>query len=547
MKLKAVRIAALALAATMALAACGRQEDRPAPGAGATSAPAGEIVLRRGNPGEPGTLDPHRAEEETSREIIRDLFEGLVTEARDGRLVPGAAESWSVSDDGLTWTFTLRPAGRWSNGDPVVAQDFVAGLRRAVNPATGASSAALLSPVAGASAVIAGQSPPETLGVTAPDARTVVIELASPAPYLLGLLSNTFAFPVHRASLEADGDVHTRPGKLVSNGAYVLEEWEPQRHVRLKRNPHFREPPPIDVVYFYPLEDPAAELNRYRADELDFTSQIPHARFRWLKENLGKELHVAAYLSTQFWMFNMHRPPFDDLRLRKALTMAVDRKRLVEKVTGLGEVPAYGLVPPGTVNYTAQSFEWRDWAMEDRLAAARALLAEAGYGPDRPLAFEVRYNTDENLRRVATAVVAMWREDLPVEATLVNEELRVMLAKRRDPALWDVMRLAWAGDYNDASNFLEILPPGGAVDDTGFADPGYVRLLDEAARENDPTARRRLLEAAERIVLQQYPVLPLYHTVSKHLVKPWVKGFESSVLNHTYSRHLSIDTAMRGY
>ncbi|MEJ2513878.1 MAG: peptide ABC transporter substrate-binding protein [Gammaproteobacteria bacterium] len=547
MRDRRLRAGLLVLAAVLA-AACGRGDEEPAAPPGAAADDEGrEVVLRRGNPGEPGTLDPQRAEEETSREIIRDLFEGLVTEAPDGSLVPGAAESWSVSDDGLTWTFTLRGSGRWSNGDPLTAADFVAGLRRAVDPATGSTSAALLSPIANAGAVIAGEAPVTSLGVDAPDEHTLVIELESPTPYLLGLLSNTFAFPVHGPSLQAHGAGHARPGRLVSNGAYMLDDWQPQRHVRLKRNARFRSPPAIDVVYFFPLEDPAAELNRYRADELDITSQIPHSRFRWLKENLGEELHVAPYLSTQFWMFNMHRAPFDDIRLRKALTMAVDRERLVESVTGLGEVPAYGLVPPGTANYTAQSFEWRDWPMERRLETARALLGEAGYGPDRPLVFEVRYNTDENLRRVATAVAAMWREHLPVEATLVNEELRVMLAKRRDPALWEVMRLAWAGDYNDASNFLEILPPGGAVDDTGFSDPEYVRLLEAAAAENDPAARRRLLEAAELIVLERYPILPLYYTVSKHLVKPWVKGFAPNVLNHVYSRHLSIDTAMRGF
>lgn len=536
----AALVAATLLVATTG---CGRQ-DTP-PGAG----PAGEaeIVLRRGNPGEPDTLDPQRAEDETSREIIRDLFEGLVGEAPGGELVPGAAESWRVSDDGLSWTFVLREDGRWSNGDPVTAADFVAGLRRAVDPATASSSAALLGPIRNAGAIVAGEAPPESLGVSAPDERTVVIELAAPVPYLLGLLSNTFTFPVHGPGLAAHGDGFARPGRLVSNGPYALAGWEPQRHVRLERNPHFREAPAVDVVMYYPLEDPAAELNRYRAGELDFTSQVPHTRFRWLKDNLAEELHVGAYLSTQFWMFNMRRAPFDDVRVRKALTMSVDRERLVEDVTGVGQVPAYGFVPPGVANHAAQAYEWQDWPPGRRIAEARALLAEAGFGPDRPLAFEVRYNTDENLKRVATAVAAMWKEALGVEATLVNEELKVMLATRRDPSRWEVMRLGWVGDYNDASNFLEILPPGGAVEDTGFADREYIELLARASVENDPVVRSGLLESAERIVLEQYPVMPLYYTVSIHLVKPWVRGFRTSVLNNTYSRHLSIDTGLRGF
>jgi oligopeptide transport system substrate-binding protein len=246
-------------------------------------------------------------------------------------------------------------------------------------------------------------------------------------------------------------------------------------------------------------------------------------------------------------MFNLRHAPLHDVRVREALTMAVDRARLTEDVTGLGEVPAYGLVPPGIPGYTAQSFTWREQPREEQLERARRLLAEAGFGPDRPLKLEVRYNTDENLRRIATAVAAMWREVLGVETTLVNEELRVMLSRRDDPTAWQVMRLAWAGDYSDASNFLEILAPGGALDSTGYADAEYAGLLEAARAETDPVKRKSLLEAAERIVLGHYPVLPLYYTVSKHLVKPWVRGYTPSVLNRTYTRHLSVDTEERGF
>ena len=536
----ALRAPALALALLAVFAAGGCERTGPDPA-------RGEVVLRRGNAGEPDSLDPQRSEEAFSRQIIRDLYDGLVDEGTDGELVPRAARDWTVSADGLVWTFRLREDGRWSNGDPVTAEDFVAGLRRAVDPAIASTSGGLLAPIAGAGPIIRGEAPPESLGVRALGEHELELRLDAPTPYLPGLLSSTFTYPVHRPSLAAwDGDF-ARAGRLVSNGPYRLAEWTLHARIRLERNPHYAEPPPIGTVVYYPIEDTVAELNRYRAGELDLTAQIPHTRFRWVKEHLADELHVAPYLSTQFWMFNLRSPPLDDVRVRRALTMAVDRERLTELVTGLGEAPAYGLVPPGVANYRPQSFSWRDMPAEERVAEALTLLATAGYGPERPLAIEVRYNTDENLRRVATAVASMWRESLGVEATLLNEELRVMLARRQQPTQWQVMRLSWVGDYNDASNFLEILATDGAVSDTGFADPEFERLLDEAAGEIDPARRAALLEAAERIVLAQYPVLPLYFTVSKHLVKPWVRGFSGNVLNHVDTRYLSVDTAARGF
>lgn len=533
-----------AVCAAAALAAgCGPGPSQE-PGARGADAP---VVFRRANGPEPDTLDPQRAEDESSREIIRDLYEGLVGETPGGELVPGAAESWQVSADGLSWTFVLRPDGRWSNGDPVVADDFVAGLRRALDPATASSSAALLAPLEGADEIIAGRLPPDSLGAVALDARRLQVRLRSPAPYLLGLLTNPITFALHRPSFAEHGAAFARPGRLVSNGAYRLDTWEVHDHVQLVANPHFREAPAIDVVRYYTFDAPEAALNRYRAGDLDFSIQMPMARFQWLRENLPDELHTAPAISTQFWLFNTVRAPTDDLRVRQALSMTVDRQRIVDTVTGLGDHAAYGLVPPGTANYTAQRFGWHDQPMAERAKAARELLAEAGYGPDNPLRVEVHYNTDENLRRIAVAVASMWREHLGVETVLHNEEFRVLLSRRKDPEQWRILRLSWRGDYNDASNFLEIISRSGAVNDTGYDDPEFERLLAAAAVELDPAQRRALLEAAERRMLEHHPVLPLYHPVNKALVKPWVRGFSGNVLGRSYTRHLSIDTAERGF
>ena len=530
--------------AAMLAAGCGKGPGGPEPAAQPGAEP---VVFRRANGPEPDTLDPQRAEDESSREIIRDLYEGLVGETPAGELVPGAAESWQVSADGLSWTFVLRPDGRWSNGDPLVADDFVAGLRRALDPATASSSAALLAPLEGAAEIIAGQRPPDSLGVAALGPHRLEVRLHSPTPYLLGLLTNPITFPVHRPSLAEHGAAFARPGRLVSNGAYRLDAWEVHSHVQLLASPHFRETPAIGVVRYYTFDAPEAALNRYRAGDLDFSIQMPMARFQWLRDNLPGELHTAPAISTQFWLFNTRRAPTDDLRVRKALSMTVDRQRIVDSVTGLGDHAAYGLVPPGTGNYTAQRHEWHDQPIETRAAAARELLAEAGYGPARPLKVEVHYNTDENLRRIAVAVASMWREHLGVETALHNEEFRVLLSRRKHPDQWQVLRLSWRGDYNDASNFLEIVSRDGAVNDTGYDDAEFEQLLADAAAELDPAERRAMLEAAERRMLEHYPVLPLYHPVNKALVKPWVRGFSGNVLGRTYTRHLSIDTAQRGF
>jgi oligopeptide transport system substrate-binding protein len=538
-----MRFAAAVLAGIVALHAAG---CAPAPEPAAQDGER-EVLLRRANGPEPDTLDPQRAEDENSREIIRDLYEGLVGETPDGDHEPGAAEAWEVSADGLTWTFTLRRDGRWSNGDPVVAADFVTGLQRAVDPATASTSAGLLAVIEGAPDIIAGSQPVATLGVTALDETRLVIRLRTPTPYLLGLLTHPVAFPVHPPSVVAHGAGFARVGRMVSNGPYQLDQWEPHSHVQLVRNPHFRTPPQVGVVRFYTFELSEAALNRYRAGDLDLSNQMPMARFQWLREHLPEELRTAPALSTQFWLLNTARPPLDDVRVRQALVMAVDRERIVASVTGLGDHAAYGLVPPGVANYAAQFFPWHAQPMAERIAAARALLAEAGYDRERPLRVQVHYNTDENLRRIAVAVASMWREHLGVEASLLNEEFRVLLTRRKDPDQWQILRLSWSGDYNDAANFLEILGRTGVVNDTGYDDPEFERLLADARDALDPAQRRALLEAAERRMLAHYPLLPLYHPVGKRLVKPWVNGYQPSVLNRTYTRHLSIDVELRGY
>ena len=519
--------------ALLALAGCGE------PASVTSQAPVDASVFRRSNLGEPDTLDPHRNEETSGSTVVRDLFEGLMTEAVDARIVPGVAESWTTSDDGTIYQFKLRDSARWSNGDPVTADDFVAGLRRTADPATASTYAAIIYPIKNAEAVTTGRLEPSALGVRAIDAHTLEIELEAPTTYFLQLLAHSTTYPLHRASFARHGEQFARPGNLISNGAYRLSEWVVNSHIRLDKNEFYygADDVAIETVYFYPIEDRESELRRYRAGELDFTEQIPNSQFGWIKANLGEELYVAPYLSVYFYGFDTTEPPFDDVRLRRALSMAVNRKIIAEQVAGVGEVPAYGLIPPGVADYSSQSYDWRALTDEERISEARRLYAAAGYSNTNPLRFELRYNTSENHRRIAVAVASMWKSALGAEVQIVNQEWKVMLQERRDPANWDVLRYGWVGDYNDAFTFLEIFQSGHGQNFTGFDSAGFDGLLARASNERDVHARAELLAEAEQTLLDEYPIVPIYFYVSKHLVKPYIEGFQSNILDHNMTRH----------
>jgi oligopeptide transport system substrate-binding protein len=529
------------IGAFLLLAVCSLTACSPEPPA---SRPADSLIsFHRGNGGEPDTLDPHRNEETSGAAVIRDLFEGLVTEDIDLNVVPGVAESWEISDDGKRYTFYLRSDARWSNGDPVTAGDFVAGLRRAVSPATASTYAQLLLPIGNAGAVIRGELPPEELLVHAIDERSLEIELANATPYFLQLLAMPQASPLHQPSFAAAGDAFARPGALISNGAYRLSEWIVNSHIRLDRNEHYHaaNDVQIEAVYYHNTEDRDAELRRYRAGELDYTYEIPVSQFEWISENLPGELQIRPYLSVYFYGFDTTEPPFDDVRLRQALTMAIDRNILTRQVTGVGEVPAFGIVPPGIAGYERQSYDWAQLDDTARIAEARRLYAAAGYSEERPLRAEIRYNTSENHRRIAVAVASMWKATLGAEIEIANQEWKVMLQDRRNPALWDIMRYGWNGDYADAFTFLELFQSEHGQNFTGYSDADFDARLAQASAENDTEQRLAVMADAERLLLGSYPVIPMYFYVTKHLVKPHVRGYRPNALDHDRSQYYRIE------
>ncbi len=500
-------------------------------------------VLRKANGAEVQTLDPHKAEGVPSSNVLRDLYEGLTSEAPNGDVIPGAAESWSISDDGLEYLFTLRRDAKWSNGDPVTAKDFVFGLRRSVDPNTGSKYSQILSPILNAEAVIAGKQPVEALGVEAMDDYRLKIRLKTSTPYFLGLLNHSSSYPVHEASVKQHGDQFSRPGKMVSNGAYVLKEWVVQSHILLERNPQYRDNAHtvIDKVYYYPIENYSTSLKRYRADELDWTYSLPNNQFNWIKDNLPGELHVSPYLGNYYYGFNLRQPPFkDNLKLRMALSLAVDRDIITGKVTKFGEIPAYGWVPPGTTQYENCEFDYAKMSRADQLALAKKLYQEAGYSKTQPLKVEIRYNTEENHKKIAIAIAAMWKKNLGVKTTLVNEEWKVFLENRKQKRLTQVFRAGWIGDYNDPYTFSELLHSNHGLNDSDYKNPKYDAMLAEAAHENDLSKRAGILRDAECMMLADHPIMPIYYYVTKRLIKPRVGGYVDNIMDHHYTKNLYI-------
>jgi oligopeptide transport system substrate-binding protein len=522
---------------SLALAACGRNEqDAARPKA---------AVLLRGNGPDPDSLDPHKARSTEAMTVLRDLFECLTRLDQKAAPIPAAAESWSLSDDGKVYTFKLRRNLRWSNGEALVAEDFAAGLRRLVDPATASQYAQVIDVIVNAPEIVAGRQPPETLGVAAPDERTVVITLSSPAPYLPGLMAHPSCAPLHRGSLASLGERFARAGNQVSNGAFVLKEWLQGSFIRAERNTHYWNDAAnrLDAVRYLQIGDENAELRAYRAGELHCTNVVPRGQFDWIRENLAAELHVTPQLSTYYYGFNLDRALFKDRRIRQALSMAIDRERLATSVLRLGELPAWSWVPPGVLDYAPQAFDYHADPIAQRIAAARSMLAEAGYTPSKPLRFELRYNTGEVHNKVAVAVASMWKEALGVEARLAAVEFKSLFAdvERRDV---DVFRLSWVGDYNDPYTFLQYLKGSFGINLPGYRNAAYDALLEDAARQTDASRRRALLEQAERLMLADHPLIPLYFYVNKHLVKPQVRGWYDNVMNVVYSQDLSLAPAI---
>ncbi|UCG71894.1 MAG: peptide ABC transporter substrate-binding protein [Chromatiales bacterium] len=499
------------------------------------------MVLNRGSAAEPPTLDPTLGAGSLAAPIIADLFSGLLDRGPDGTLVPGVAESWTVSEDGRTYTFVLREGLRWSDGRELTADDFVYSYRRLLDPATASRLVGLFTPIRNARAITARQQPPDSLGVGAPDDRTVVFELEQRTPYFLELVGNVRVAPVPRHVIEAEGRAWTRPGKMVGNGAFVLSARVPQSYLRLDKNPRYHDAQAVrlDQVVWHPTQNLATSFKRFRAGELDIVLNFPPAEIDWIRENLGDSLHITANLGVYFLVLNTGEPPFDDLRVRQALSLAVDRDAIANRLLRTGVRPAYGFVTPAITDYDGVEIPERQLEFPARQARARELLAAAGYGPGKPLEVSLIYDTNEENRKVMVAIAAMWQA-IGVRTAITDVEFR-MLNRQIRTRDYGVARWFYIASFDDPYAMLQLFTSNNPNNWPNWRSAEFDELLAASNQVMDRAERLALLADAERLMLSQHPVLPISFYVGRRLVSPRVGGWIDSPRGPPLSRYLWLE------
>lgn len=529
------QIGLLAIAGMLVLSACSKKQQ--------TNVEYGNQnqILFIANGDEPQALDPHITTGAPDFHVISSLFEGLISlDPKTLAVEPGAAASWDISEDQLTYTFHLQPQGKWSNGDPVTAQDFVYSWQRALSPALGNQYAYMMYYIENAEAFGKGEMTDfSQVGVKALDANTLQVKLNNPTPYFLQVLDHHTYYPVHPATIEKFGKMTDRvspwtlPGNIVSNYAFKLKRWEINKVIEVEKNENYWDADVVKLkgIQFFPITQQQVEERAFRSGQvhLTYTPQLAIEKIATYEKENPEVLKKVLVYSNYFYIFNTTRKPFDDVRVRKALAYAVDREALVKRVTKGGEIPAYHFVPPDPAGHSPKSYFTYD------VEKARALLAEAGFpnGEGFP-AFDILFNTHDNHRKIALAIQQMWRDKLNIQANLMNQEWKVYLNTQQN-LHYDVSRKAWIADYLDPSNFYELLLSYGGNNDTGWKNAEYDKLVEGAQREQDPQKRFELFEQANKIIADEMPVAPLYFMSDINLVRTNVKNWYQNVLHrHPY-------------
>lgn len=504
-------------------------------------------VFRRGNVAEPDTLDPLMSSGIQEFEIIGDLMVGLMAHSPDAQSIPGMATHWETSADGLVWTFHLRQA-QWSDGEPVTAHDFVFSWRRILDPAIASTYAYFLYLVKNAVAINTGKLPGTALGVRAVDDRTFEIQLVHPAPYLLEMLTHTATMPLPRHLVEVKGTEWTRPGTYVGNGPFVLKRWVANEYIQVEKNPRFYDAANVALnqVFFYPTADYGAALQRFRAGELDFQDRFPEQQIAWIKENIPQTIHPIPQLITDIVAFNHKRKPFDDIRVREAINLALNREAITSRVMRAGHMPAYTVVPPGIANFPhTTSLNFRDMPYPQRLERARSLMQAAGFGANRRL--ETTYMiraTVPGIYRAIAAVIQQMLAQIFVDISIIPNDMQVFY-----PAIqvhdFDIAQSGWVADFNDASNFLDLFRTGSGNNWGEYSNPKFDAMMDSAQADPNLESRGQKLAAAETIMLDDFAAAPLYYWTSLNMIWPYVKGFVPNGSDYHRSRWVSIDQAAR--
>ncbi len=527
----------LALAVVLlGFVACGKRE---------TAAEAGikTGTLLVGNSSEPKDLDPQTIVAYTDARLLFALFEGLTAlDEATGQAVPAGAKTWETSPDGLTWTFHLDPAGKWSNGEPVTAADYVFAYRRILNPAFAAEYASMVYPLKNAQAYNSGKLKDATqIGAVAVDNLTLRLTLEEPCPWLISLLAHQSWLPIPRAVVEKfgggdkQGTAWTRPGNLVSNGPFFLKEWQPNARVVLEKFPGYRAASLVKLnqVIFFPIENPTTEEAAFRAGQLHVTYTLPPDKIAGYRTEPSSRLHSNPTLSTYYINFNVKKAPLDNTKVRRALTLAIDRTGIAEKLLQGSRSPARSLVPDNTGGYTSHV------QIPDDFAGAKALLAEAGYPEGRgfpPL--ELQTGSGSTNKLINEAIQETWRRELGITVTIAELEQKTLFANAKAGA-YQASSAGWVGDYVDPDTFLGVFLSDNGNNWSGWNNAEYDRLVHEAGRTLDTKSRQELQQRAEAILLAELPLAPTLHTQGNYLIDPAVRGWKPSILG--LNRYINIE------
>jgi len=494
---------------------------------------------------EPSDLDPQTVTGLADAKLVQALFDPLVSfEPSTLAPVPALAERWEITPAGLTYTFHFRTDAKWSDGSALTAQDCVASWRRILTPSLAADYAYFLYLIRGAEAYHKGQTTDfSTVGVVARDAHTLVVTLTHPAPYFLQILLNSPWRPVNVRSIAAVGDPYrrgtpwTRPGRLLSSGPFALKEWTPQQRIVVEKSPTYydRARVRLNAIHFYPMDSIDAEERAYRSGQLHITWALPLSKVLPLQQEKNPAHRIDHPLETFFFRLNVRREPFGDARVRRALSLSVDRDTIASKILPGGREPAPTFVPPLLKDYVPPVRRPYD------PAAARQLLADAGHAGGAGLPpIEILYNNSEILRLVAEAIQQMWHRELGVEVRLVNQEYKSVFASRRNGD-YQVLLGSWTADYLDATTFLDLWRSDSGNNHTGWSDPAYDALSDRANALADPAARAAVLAQAEALVLDAAPIIPIYFNTHVCQLNPAVKGWQPTPTDHSDFRYVWLE------
>lgn len=499
--------------------------------------------LVRNNGSEPQSLDPHKVEGVPEANIIRDLMEGITLESPDGTVLPGSATSWE-NKDFKVWTFKIREDAKWSNGDPVTAQDFVYSWRRLADPNTASPYASYLqyAHIANIDDVIAGKKKPEELGIKALDDKTLEITLTEEVPYIPKLLAHNSMSPVHPASVEKFGEKWTQPGNYVSNGAYKLKNWVVNEKIELERNPNYwdNKKTVINNIRFLPISSEVTDVNRYRSGEIDMTyNNLPIELFQKLKKEIPDELRISPYMCTYYYEINNEKAPFNNPKVREALKLGLDRDIMVNKVKAQGDTPAYGFTPPFTDGMSAKEPEWfSGMTQAQRNEKARKLLEEAGYTKDNPLKFNLLYNTSDLHKKMAIAAASIWKKNIGVDVQLENQEWKTFLDTRHQ-GTYDIARAGWCADYNEPSSFLNMMLSYSSSNTPHYKNTDFDKLMKQSLQVKTDEERAKIYQQAETVLDNDSAIVPVYYYVSTRLVKPYVGGYSGKdPLDHLHTKDL---------